>query len=126
MSRYLLVLSGFLAPLVASAEMVHLRGGGEQREWDSFPGARPAATVVLELPGMPGVREACLSLRQVDVRHNWNVRVNGHLLGRLQREEDRLIQLFELKPGFVSAETNRVEITSIRVVMWTTFSSGMR
>ncbi|MFP6907175.1 MAG: CehA/McbA family metallohydrolase [Verrucomicrobiota bacterium] len=111
MSRYLLVLSGFLAPLVASAELVHLRGGGEQREWHSFPGASPAASVVLELPGMPGVREACLSLRQVDVRHNWNVRVNGHPLGRLQREEDRLIQLFELKPGFVSEERNRVEIT---------------
>jgi hypothetical protein len=111
-STFLLIAFVSLAAVAVthSDELVHLRGGGELREWDSFPADDVPDAVRITLPGMKTPGEACLTIRQLDVRHQWRVRFNGHALGRLTAEEDPLIALFDLKSNMVRADANVLEI----------------
>lgn len=80
------------------AEIVHLRGGGLEREWNTFPEQARADEWTFEFDGSGPTDALTLYLGQEDVKARWAVELNSKHLGYLKVEEDKLYATFPIKP----------------------------
>lgn len=67
--------------------MAHLRAGGEVRQWDDFPEKAEGERLELEFKARANATDQTLWLRQAQVRHQWQVTLNGQIFARLSRDE---------------------------------------
>ena len=95
--------------IIISSEMHHLRYG-EQQEWSDFP--KIAAGDRLEIPFALENTEGnqTLQFRQQDVKHAWQVKINGHILGNLDRDEKDKIIYLDIPSGILTLGNNRLQI----------------
>jgi hypothetical protein len=84
--------------------LVHLRSG-TVREWASFPEQAEAAHLETRFSGRKNPGEACLQLRQQDVKQTWRVLLNGKSLGELVKDEnDQVLYLAIPAGGLIDGE----------------------
>jgi hypothetical protein len=91
------------------AERHHLRTG-ETREWSRFPSSAEGAILELEFVVHDASTPVTLAIRQSDVRQTWRVRVNEQEVGRLIKDENDLISLFEIPADLVQRGRNRLTL----------------
>lgn len=116
MTHWNSLLLTILISTCCSAQSVHIRGGGEAREWDDFPescehlGHWEFDRLLHE---GPQPREQTLMLVQDNVQWRWKVELNGTYLGRLLEDEQQQGIAFGIPPGTLKegAGANRLVIT---------------
>jgi len=107
-----LVSCSVAAERVIDAEMHHLRGGGDTREWLDMP-AEPegdSLTVAFEAEE-PNAETATLWLRQRNVQWRWILALNGKQLGTLREDEQGARLAWPIPPKTLKAGTNTITIT---------------
>jgi hypothetical protein len=98
------------AQVVLDAKRHHLGTAG-QPEWSEFVGSEPEGrSLELIFQGRPNPDEATLLIRQRDVKLEWQVRLNGRLIGRLHTMEAPLVHAMAVPPGSLRDGENRLVI----------------
>lgn len=98
-----------LTPIVVQAEMVHLRKS-EQREWASFPQQAKAKQLDIKFQAAKNDAEWTLSLRQQNVKHGWQIRLNDVSIGKLVRDENDLRTDFPIPANLLVDGDNQLQI----------------
>ena len=88
----------------------HLRNTGA-REWSEFPAKAEASKLVLSFSAEHNSSVKTLSLRQYDVKLDWNVRLNNQSLGALVTDEKDLLSYVSIPAGMLK-DQNTLEISS--------------
>ncbi|MEE3371146.1 MAG: CehA/McbA family metallohydrolase [Planctomycetota bacterium] len=91
--------------------MQHFRSGA-RREWNNFPEQAGSDHLDLSFEASPSPQISTLSLRQQDVKQLWSVRLNGKMLGRLQRDENDMRVYFPVPAGILRKTGNHLKISS--------------
>lgn len=111
----LLLKNSYGQEIIISSGMHHLRFG-EQQEWSDFP--KKAAGDRLEIPftliNTDG--NQTLQFRQQDVKHAWQVKINGHVLGKLDRDEKDKIIYLAIPSGILTLGNNRLQIDQMDTI----------
>ena len=99
------------APIEILQKPLHLRTGGDTREWDSFPVTASGSSASATFQAEPNTREHTLVIRQFDVkRPTWIVRVNGRKLGVLEEDERNMVRVLPIPAGTLASGANTLEI----------------
>src|ERR1051325_2696216 len=95
----LLVCAGGVARAqVLDSRMHHLRSGTEA-EWQEFEGKTPEGKALdLHFQAQANKEPGTLFIRQVDVKLEWNVKLNGTNIGKLFLMEYPLVHSLKLPP----------------------------
>ncbi len=86
----------------------HLRSG-EIREWSEFQVHVQEKKLIIHFSSQMNPFEQTLLLRQYDVKLNWRITLNDHLLGSLISDEKDMITYFKISAGILEAK-NTLEI----------------
>jgi len=98
------------APRTLDRATYHLRSGTEP-EWQEFAGKVPhGRRLDLRFAATTNTTEATLLIRQSDVKLEWNVKLNGHRLGKLFLMEAPLVCAVPIPPGALQNGTNMLSI----------------
>ncbi|MFP6657866.1 MAG: CehA/McbA family metallohydrolase, partial [Pirellulales bacterium] len=89
----------------------HLRTGSAP-EWAEFPQDSEGSRLRIAFEAERNEREETLLIVQWDVRQLWEVRVNGRKLGRLERDENRMVGSWAVPGGVLREGGNELEIVS--------------
>ena len=81
--------------ITIEAEQRHLRTGSE-REWSRFPATSEGDRRQWTFSAKENATASTLVIRQEDVRLAWRVKLNGTLLGQLQRDENQMLSHYEV------------------------------
>lgn len=109
------------AALAAPAERVlddrlhHLRAAGA-REWTDFPEKPEAPGLLVHFPGESNAREATLKLRQLDVKEDWRVALNGQEIGRLRQDENDMVVCIPIPPSRLKVGDNTLSVRQVGAV----------
>ncbi|MBB72918.1 MAG: hypothetical protein CMJ75_00245 [Planctomycetaceae bacterium] len=98
-------------PQYLLTSLQHLRSG-DRREWNNFPEQADSDHLDLTFRALPNPQISTLSLRQQDVKQLWSVRLNGKMLGSLQRDENDMRVYFPVPAGILRKTDNRLKISS--------------
>ncbi|MDO6438631.1 CehA/McbA family metallohydrolase [Cyclobacterium sp. 1_MG-2023] len=111
----LLLENSYGQEIIISSGMHHLRFG-EQQEWSDFP--KKAAGDRLEIPFALENTDGnqTLQIRQQDVKHAWQVKINGHVLGKLDRDEKDKIIYLAIPSGILTLGNNRLQIDQMDTI----------
>ena len=96
-------------PVVITSKMIHLRSSGD-REWTSFPKSAERKELSVSFEAEENQSAASLLLRQYDVKLNWNVELNGTVLGKLSRDGSDLQYSFSVPPKTLKTGKNQLRI----------------
>lgn len=88
--------------------MLPLRSQAEP-EWDDFPATIGNSAIDLTFDADPKVQWT-LQIAQQDVKQFWDVLLNGHKLGRFDRDENLQIATFEIPQDQLLETVNRLRI----------------
>lgn len=94
---------------VIQPEMTHLRSGDRQ-EWTSFPLQASGDRLGVSFQAAANASGVTLGLRRVDVKEDWDVSLNGELVGDLFSDENDMQEVWELAPGRLRDGTNELVI----------------
>ncbi|WP_145367373.1 CehA/McbA family metallohydrolase [Maioricimonas rarisocia] len=94
---------------VLDADRHHLRIEGP-REWSTFPETPDADRLEITFAANARSTEQSLRLYQEDVKQSWRVTLNGTELGRLTRDENRMVVWFPVPGGTLVDGENRLVI----------------
>ena len=92
-----------------SADLQHIRSG-EQCEWDLFPEGDCPASLAKDIEFEPAGGAVTLRLSHRDVKQQWEVRVNGNVLGQLAQDENPMTVYYDVPLQFLKAGRNKVEV----------------
>ena len=95
--------------LMVDAGLHHLRREGD-REWDDFPEQPESSQLAVRFMVPEGSTWRTLSLRQVDVRLAWTVRLNGRELGTLLADENDQVRLIAIPDNVLQTGDNELTI----------------
>ena len=105
MLRLAIFASVLSLPLTTSAQSIvvdsqtrHLRSG-VQREWSRFPAKAEGDRSDYVFEATKNTKPATLTIRQADVRLNWEVSLNGKRIGRLRQDENDMVYAWSLPVG---------------------------
>ncbi|HEY7118651.1 MAG TPA: CehA/McbA family metallohydrolase [Tepidisphaeraceae bacterium] len=87
-----------LAQQVLDPAMHHLRYGS-QREWEDFPEQPEAKELRLTFSARANDAEQSIRLRHRDLRHVWDVLLNGKSIGKLPQDENEMVSLVAVPRG---------------------------
>lgn len=80
-------------------------------EWQEFVGQKPhGRTLTIHFQAQRNATEHTLLLRQRDVKHGWQVHLNGRRLGNLVTQETPLVHALPVPPGVLQDGTNSLAI----------------
>lgn len=88
---------------------IHLRSG-DRREWDRFPRTSQGAQWEKQFECSDPTKFQTLRIRQVDVRRDWDVQINGQKIGKLVQDANDQVQLLELPEGLLVKGRNQLSI----------------
>src|SRR5690349_7561902 len=95
---------------VLDPRMHHLRGGDEA-EWQEFEGKTPEAkSLNFHFQAQANKDAVTLFIRQVDVKVEWNVKLNGTNIGKLFLMEYPLVHALKLPPNLLRDGDNALSI----------------
>lgn len=94
---------------VLNTSMHHLRIG-EKPEWATFPQQPEDGQLVIHFNAQANTTEKTLSLRQHDVKQEWQVLMNEHEIGNLARDENGMIIYLPIFPGVLKSGNNILRI----------------
>ena len=94
---------------VVDSTMRHLRNG-DAREWFEFPVESKNRELKIEFLFKGKVTEGTLSLRQYDVKQNWDVLLNGKKIGSLVADEGDMTVYFSIPSGTLRKGRNELLI----------------
>ncbi|HKQ40101.1 MAG TPA: CehA/McbA family metallohydrolase [Verrucomicrobiae bacterium] len=95
---------------VPDARMHHLRSGTEA-EWTEFEGSVPEGKRLdFRFIAEPNKDETSLFIRQIDVKLDWNVELNGRKLGKLFLMEYPLVHSLKVPPNTLRSGENILSI----------------
>lgn len=113
---FILRVSAFLFLTHSSFSQIHILDStrhnlrnGEIREWSEFPAQVQEKKLVIHFSSERNDVEQTLSLRQNDVKLNWQVAINNFPLGSLIPDENGLLTYFKIPAGILQPE-NTLEI----------------
>lgn len=118
----LAVVSVSLAAHQAAAQVVldpalHFLGSQAKPEWtDLAHGPREGPGLTVRFDGRANSGDQTLFVRQHDVRQNWDVRLNGKVLGRLSTAESDLVHALAVPAGTLHDGANVLEVGPPRAV----------
>ncbi len=96
--------------LVLNRERIHLRSGTVP-EWTEFAASTPnGRRLDLRFTASSNATEATLFIQQDDVRHDWNVELNGRRLGKLFLMEADLVHTLSVPIGTLNNGSNCLSI----------------
>jgi hypothetical protein len=95
---------------IVHSGMLHVRASSD-REWTSFSAQADASSLDRRFESRHNDSPWTLSLRQVDIKQSWQVRINDQVLGRLVQDENDLISDFRIPPGALRDGENRLQIS---------------
>jgi len=108
----LFVSSGLAAERVIDAEMHHLRGGGDTREWLDMPAEPEGDSLTVSFEAKePNAGTATLWLRQRNVQWRWILMLNEKQLGTLREDEQGARLAWPIPPNTLKAGVNTITIT---------------
>jgi hypothetical protein len=87
----------------------HLRHG-EKREWGEFPERAEGAALVRTFQGKANTTEHAIRLRHRDLRHQWEVQVNGKRVARLPLDENEIVTCWAVPAGVLRDEDNELRV----------------
>jgi len=90
-------------------DMRHLRNGAAP-EWAEFEGSTPEAALTVRFDGAANPAPVALQLTQYDVRREWRIVLNGHDLGALETDEQRMTIYREIPPAVLADGRNELVI----------------
>jgi len=102
------------APRWIEEGLRHLRAGGEERQWDDFPERAEGDRLEVVFEAKANEVEQTLWLRQHQVRHTWQITLNGAVLGRLSRDERDQTVAWALPPGALAEGANTLVVEATR------------
>lgn len=107
--------NSYAQKIIIDPEMHHLRFGDLQ-EWSDF--SLKAEGNRLEIPFVVKntAGNQTLQFRQQDVKHAWQVNLNDHLLGNLDRDEKDKVMYLEIPPGILVPGKNRIIIEQMDTI----------
>lgn len=80
-------------------------------EWQEFVGKKPhGRSLLIQFPARRNSGEQTLILRQRDVKHGWQVQLNGRRLGNLVAQETALVHALAIPAGALLDGTNSLAI----------------
>lgn len=109
-----IVLGSCLAALasgeVLDSRMHHLRSGAEP-EWEEFAGKTPEGKRLdFKFQAEANAEDARLFIRQIDVKQDWNVELNGRKLGKLFLMEFPLVHTLKVPAKVLRTGENTLSI----------------
>jgi len=107
---------GARAELEILPRMVHLRAGGETRQWDDFPEEAEGERLELSFEASGNESEQTLWLRQAQVRHSWRLTLNGETLARLSRDERDQTIAWAVPAGALRDGENSLAVEATRAL----------
>lgn len=93
---------------VLDDKLHHLRFG--EREWAEFPEQPEGERLQIAFEAKANAAEQTLLLRQVDVKQQWLITLNGKPVGKLRIDENDMIEGFSIPPGTLVDGENRLLI----------------
>jgi hypothetical protein len=105
----ILVNSLYAQDRILDSKMHHLRIG-EQVEWDEFP-SRPEGKQLNCLFNLSeSIDFHTLKIRQIDIKQDWHVILNGNILGMLDRDENDKVIYLEVPPETLHQGENQLVV----------------
>lgn len=90
---------------------VHHLGVAHFPEWDVFEGRIPEGRdLSIPLPDMQGSNGGTLLVYQNDVKESWELRLNGHRLGKLFTIEQPQVTPFVIQPEWMREDVNTLTV----------------
>ena len=94
-------------------QLHHLRSQAAPPEWDSFPETAEGSEWELSFAATRNATRQTLSLRQQDVKQQWNVLLNGQVLGALTRDENDLRLYLDVPADTLVDGTNQLRVQPV-------------
>lgn len=88
---------------------VHLRAT-KTREWSRFPKKFPGSRVKWIFDARKNSTPVILRIYQADVKQTWSVYLNSQKIGILERDQNRLVSLFDVPANLLASGKNELEI----------------
>jgi hypothetical protein len=107
----LILTAGQALSQILDSGWYHIRNS-DPREWTEFPQKAEKRKLQIIFATQPNTAEQTLSLRQYDIKLNWRLILNGHVLGALAVDEKDLLSYFRISPRMLKTE-NTLEITCV-------------
>ena len=96
------------ASTLQAERLVHLRMG--EREWDTFAAQSESDslnhTFNVDQDNIP----RSISFEQVDVKQQWTLAINSKTIGRLPRDENRMVVFFDIPEGVIKPGSNKLTL----------------
>lgn len=92
-------------------DTLHYLRNADPREWSGFP-EHAENELMVHFTSLPNTSEQTLSLRQYDIKQDWQVRVNDHDLGLLVIDEKDITTYLPIPDGVLRAGENTIQIKS--------------
>jgi hypothetical protein len=106
----LICFTGAASAQVLDSRMHHLRSGTEA-EWAEFEGSVPEGKRLdFRFTSQPNKEETTLFIRQIDVKLDWNVELNGRKLGKLFLMEYPLVHSLKVPANTLRSGDNVLSI----------------
>jgi hypothetical protein len=99
----------FAQVIFSDQKMYHLRAG-DQPQWSEFSGKPYGASLELTFDAPTTEGNQSLFLRQYSVMQEWQVILNGHILGRLTEDEKDMISSYDIPSGVIKQVENKLRI----------------
>lgn len=96
---------------------IHHLGVANFPEWDVFEGRMPEGRELsLSLGALPADGDSTLLIYQNDVKESWELRLNGHRLGKLFSIEQAQITPFVIQPEWVEEDANILTVHAPKAI----------
>ena len=104
----IIALSFIFASTLQAERLLHLRLG--EREWDTFPTQSESDsldhTFNVDEDNMP----RSFSFEQIDVKQQWTLAINSKTIGKLPRDENRMVVFFDIPEGVLKSGNNKLTL----------------
>lgn len=92
---------------------MHLLRTGETPEWDEFKNGAAKKELTLKFAGRENAGEQTLQLRQYEVKHDWQVLLNGKKLGMLATDVNDMIVYFKVPEKSITGGENILQVMTV-------------
>ena len=104
----IIVISLIYTSILHAERLRHLRSG--EQEWDTFAVQSESDSLNLTFNAEQDNLPRSLSFEQVDVKQQWTLAINNKTIGRLPRDENRMVVFFDIPEDVIKPGSNKLTL----------------